>query len=93
MPPGSGSSRGDIALDQARLIAIEVPRVFSQLVPLAPLRARALSIAAELRHLVYDCFYLALAESEDAMLVTADRRLVERLTGSRWAGLCRPLGT
>lgn len=83
--------KGDIPLDQARLIAIEVPRVFSQLVPLAPLRSRALSIAAELRHPVYDCFYVALAESEEAMLVTADRRLVERLSGSRWASLCRPL--
>lgn len=83
--------KGDIPLDQARLIAIEVPRVFSQLFPLAPLRARALQIAAELRHPVYDCFYLALAESEDATLVTADRRLVGRLAGSRWADLCRPL--
>lgn len=85
--------KGDIPLDQARLITLEVPRVFSELFPLAPLRSRALSIAVELRHPVYDCFYVALAESEDATLVTADRRLVERLTGSRWAGLCRPLTT
>jgi predicted nucleic acid-binding protein len=44
-----------------------------------------------LRHPVYDCFYLALAEREDATLVTADRRLIGRLAGSRWEAMCRPL--
>ena len=82
---------GDITLRQARLIAVEVPRVFSQLVALRPLRGRALTIASELRHAVYDCFYLALAEERDATMVTADRRLVARLAGSRWEGRCRPL--
>lgn len=82
---------GQIPLNQAMLINVEVPRVFSELVALAPLRGRALSIAAELRHPVYDCFYLALAESESATLVTADRRLIGRLAGTQWDGLCRPL--
>jgi predicted nucleic acid-binding protein len=68
-----------------------LPRFFSRLFNLAPLAARAIEIAAELRHPVYDCFYLALAESEDAVMVTADRRLVGRLAGSRWAERCRPL--
>jgi predicted nucleic acid-binding protein len=55
------------------------------------LASRAFEIAAELRHPVYDCFYLALAEREEASLVTADRRLIGRLAGSRWQTLCRPL--
>jgi predicted nucleic acid-binding protein len=84
--------KGDIGLRQAVLIALEVPRVFAELFALAPLAARALEIAAELRHPAYDCFYLALAESEDALLVTADRRLIGRLAGSRWEARCRPLG-
>jgi len=82
---------GQIPMKQAMLINAEVPRVFSELFALAPLRDRALAIAAELRHPVYDCFYLALAESEDAVMVTADRRLVGRLAGSRWAERCRQL--
>ena len=83
--------KGDIPLRQARLIAAEVPRVFAQLFALRPLRGRALAIALELRHAVYDCFYLALAEERDATMVTADRRLVARLAGSRWESRCRPL--
>jgi CubicO group peptidase (beta-lactamase class C family) len=35
--------------------------------------------------------YLALAEAEDARLVTADRRLLARLRGSAWQELARPL--
>ncbi len=41
-------------------------------------------MAVDLRHPVYDCFYLALAEAEEAPLVTADRRLLTRLTGTPW---------
>jgi predicted nucleic acid-binding protein len=62
-----------------------------ELWPTVWLAKRAFEIASELRHPVYDCFYLALAEREDAALVTADRRLIRRLAGSRWEALCRPL--
>jgi predicted nucleic acid-binding protein len=82
---GEGDAR------QAPLTAASLPRFFARLLPLAPLAARAVEIAAELRHPVYDCFYLALAEREEATFVTADRRLIDRLAGSRWDGLCRPL--
>lgn len=76
---------------QAPLTAASLPRFFVRLIALAPLAARAVEIAAELRHPVYDCFYLALTESEDATLVTADRRLIGRLAGSPWNDLCKPL--
>lgn len=83
--------KGDIPLSQARLITIDVPRMFSELFALAPLRGMALSIAAELRHPVYDCFYLALAEEQEMTVVTADRRLLGSLGGTRWEKRCRPL--
>jgi predicted nucleic acid-binding protein len=82
---------GQIPIRQATLINAEIPRVFSELFALAPLRGRALAIAAELRYPVYGCFYLALAENEDAVMVTADRRLIGRLAGSRWGTRCRAL--
>jgi predicted nucleic acid-binding protein len=82
---------GESDVRQAPLTAASLPRFFARLVSLAPLATRSLEIAAELRHPVYDCFYLALAESEDTVVVTADRRLIGRLAGSRWDGLCRPL--
>ncbi|MGH6913872.1 MAG: type II toxin-antitoxin system VapC family toxin, partial [Geminicoccales bacterium] len=68
-----------------------LPKLFAELWPTVWLAGRAFEIAAELRHPVYDCFYLALAESQDAPLITADRRLLARLAGSRWETRCRPL--
>jgi len=50
--------------------------IFTVLVPMSELAARATEIAIELRHPIYDCFYLALAERERCTLVTADARLV-----------------
>jgi predicted nucleic acid-binding protein len=51
--------------------------------PSAPLLGRALDLARRLRHPVYDCVYLALAEREGATLVTADQRLLARLARRR----------
>jgi predicted nucleic acid-binding protein len=50
--------------------------------PTTPLLESARRLARRLRHPVYDCLYIALAERERAPLVTADSRLVRRL-GSR----------
>jgi predicted nucleic acid-binding protein len=50
--------------------------IFAALVPMSELAARATGIAIELRHPIYDCFYLALAERERCALVTADVRLL-----------------
>jgi predicted nucleic acid-binding protein len=85
--------RGDLQLSQLTHVPEAVPRMFAELWPTVWLASRAFEIAAELRHPVYDCFYLALAEREEATLVTADRRLIDRLAGSRWEALCRPLVT
>lgn len=52
----------------------------------AQLVVARLTIARALDHPVYDCFYLALAEKEAAALVTADRRLVERVRATPWEG-------
>lgn len=57
---------------------------FAEFISLDDLRETALRLAIELRHPIYDCFYLALAQRERCALVTADRRLLsaaEALTG------------
>jgi predicted nucleic acid-binding protein len=41
-------------------------------------------IAGELDHPVYDCFYLALAELERTILVTADTRLLGKVGSTSW---------
>jgi predicted nucleic acid-binding protein len=50
--------------------------LFTQLIAPSDLAARSIEIAIELRHPIYDCFYLALAEREHCPLITADRRLI-----------------
>ena len=76
---------GEADTRQGPRVASALPKVLAQIHSLAPLAARALEIAAELRQPAYDCFYLALAEDQSAKLVTADRRLAGRLSGTPWA--------
>jgi predicted nucleic acid-binding protein len=85
------SVRGALKHDQVAHVPGALPRMFAELWPLTWLAPRALEIAAQLHHPVYDCFYLALAEGEGATMVTAAWRLIGRLAGSPWQQRCRPL--
>jgi hypothetical protein len=58
--------------------------LFAALVSATGLAARAVVIAGEIDHPVYDCLYFALAEAEQAGLVTADMHLVAKVSGSAW---------
>jgi predicted nucleic acid-binding protein len=49
--------------------------VVAQLQPNGSLAVRAVELALDLNHPIYDCFYLALALDENATLVTADARM------------------
>jgi predicted nucleic acid-binding protein len=77
--------RGELRTEQLALLARGVPDVFSTLHGSASLATRAAAIALELDHPVYDCFYLALSETRNAPLVTADRRLVLKVEGTPFA--------
>jgi predicted nucleic acid-binding protein len=66
-------------------------RLFSELVPAADLKDRALEIALSLKHPAYDCFYLALAEQRECKLVTADERLQSRCRKTPFAKLAQAL--
>ena len=79
-------ARAEATADRAREVAIALPRIFRELVPGEALAPRALDLAMALRHPVYDCFYLALAELADGQLVTADKELV---SVARRAGMAR----
>lgn len=50
---------------------------FIEFIPLDGLRDIALDLALQLRHPIYDCFYLALARRERCTLVTADKKLLK----------------
>lgn len=57
-------------------IPVTATGLFTTLVPMAELAARATEIAIALKHPIYDCFYLALAERERAPMISADKRLL-----------------
>lgn len=83
--------QGIVPPDQFEDIASALPKVFVELVPAASLVARAAAICRRLDHPIYDCFYVALAEARDCELITADRRLLQRLQGSAWGARARDL--
>ena len=74
--------RGEISPVQQAQIAVDITRIFDRLEGLVPHAARAVAIARELDHPVYDCFYLAVSEALDAPLVTADGRLLARVAST-----------
>jgi predicted nucleic acid-binding protein len=71
--------RGEISAVQQTAIAADITRIFDRLERLVAHAARAVAIAREIDHPVYDCFYLAVSEALDAPLVTADGRLLARV--------------
>lgn len=81
------SRRGEMSAEQveramARLLAVGI-----DLIPSAPLLTRAVRLAFELDHALYDCVYLALATRQGARLATADgrlRRSAERVAVPLW---------
>lgn len=47
----------------------------------AEVMPRALALASDLRHSIYDCVYIALAERIGVPLATADRRFLAKIDG------------
>ncbi len=85
------AAAGEIDAEHGSRIAVAVASAFSHLAPASRLIVRAWRIAAALGHPVYDGLYVSLAELESARLVTADRRLLDKLAGTRWRKLVEPL--
>jgi predicted nucleic acid-binding protein len=83
--------RGEIGPEQARLALAEV-ELSVALIPAASLVHRAFAIAMELKHPVYDCYFLALAEQSGCPLLTADRRLLSRCADTPFAACMVELG-
>jgi predicted nucleic acid-binding protein len=74
----------DISIEQAREALASLPRSFSEIVAMEQLADTALTLARKIEHSAYDCFYLALAESRSAQLVTADTRLINRVARTKY---------
>ena len=68
-----------------------LPSILDELVPTAALAPRAAALSRQLDHPAYDCFYLALGEQRDGTLISADRRLVQRVADTIWGGMVTDL--
>lgn len=68
----------ELSLSEALSAARIATGLIGRLVPIPELAERALEISIELKHPIYDCFYLALAERENAALITADADLIAK---------------
>lgn len=82
--------RGEIAPLQAYRALAEAPNAIG-LVTTPSLAPTALEISIEFNHPVYDCFFLALAERSALPLITADKRLIGKIAGSRFGSLVKTL--
>lgn len=77
--------RGEIDIATAERAASAICSGLPMLLRSEPLSMRALQIALQLRHPVYDCYYLACAERSDAAFVTADKRFYRVVSQSNYA--------
>lgn len=85
--------RGLFAAERGRAICVDALSPVTLLNDDQTLAARALEIAIQLDHPAYDCFYIAAAEAQDTVFITADRRLLAKLPGSAYADRVIELGT
>lgn len=77
--------RRELGSEQASKALGDMRLPLAQLLPMAGLVDRALDIAVELDHPVYDCLYVSAAEKSDCAVVTADRRLLGVVRGSAFS--------
>ena len=61
--------------------------VFDRIEPSARFIVKAAELALELKHPAYDSFYLALAQATGQKIVTADQRLLNKLSNTPYAEL------
>lgn len=72
--------RNEATRTQAQAIISEIA-LDLVLVPESTVLERAMNLAIDLDHPIYDCFYIATAERWQAPLVTCDRKLISKIRG------------
>ena len=82
---------GEIGNDEAAAHFAELLKAPVASLPIEPYLERALELAIEIRHPVYDCIYLALALHHGTHVVTADRRFASAASIPACAGSVRLL--
>ena len=79
--------QGAFSQTQAVAASPSILRLIAFIHPSLNLHGRAIAMSLALDHPAYDCFYLACAEQQGAVLITADRRFYEKVARSEFTGL------
>jgi predicted nucleic acid-binding protein len=77
--------RAELSPAQFDEIVSDIAQPFSRLIPVAHLIRPAAALTRRLDHPIYDCLYLALADTEGLRVVTADQRLLAAVSGTTLA--------
>ncbi|WP_132031306.1 type II toxin-antitoxin system VapC family toxin [Aquabacter spiritensis] len=73
--------KGAIDLEGAQRVCDHLPGFFKELIAVEPLLQHAITLSFAYDHTIYDCIYLSLAHRRKCPLVTADRRLADKVQG------------
>jgi predicted nucleic acid-binding protein len=74
----------ELTREEAQFAAALLARADIELIPMRAHLEAATELAIALDHPAYGCVYIALAEAEDTRFVTADSRLLRKIS-SHWA--------
>jgi predicted nucleic acid-binding protein len=84
-------SSGDMTMGRMLAATPAIPSCFVALTPTARLALRACEISLSLDIPVYGCFYIALAERERCIMVTADDMLYRKTRNTAYSATVRRL--
>jgi predicted nucleic acid-binding protein len=73
---------GVVSLVAAKADMADLPRFFASITPSNDVTEAAFELSLTIRHPLYDCIYLALAEKLGVQMITADGKLATRLAGT-----------
>jgi predicted nucleic acid-binding protein len=85
--------RGGLNADEVQRIMADAAAFPVEVIESSSLLPDALRIACAADRTVYDSLYIALASRENAVMVTADARLVNALAGTAWANSVQRLAS
>jgi predicted nucleic acid-binding protein len=78
----SSFRKGELTLEEATHVDRSLLTIQLRILPSLPFLSDAFAVAAEIRHQIYDCIYVAAAIATNRLLVTADERFSARLAVS-----------
>jgi predicted nucleic acid-binding protein len=76
--------RGEFSIETGQALTDRLQAASIETRPVRPLISRALWLASTINHPIYDCIYLALAESLEAPFLTADQRFLNAFRRARF---------